>query len=166
MKPRPDCIKHYKEIQEPKAGNYRGSDEQLSVGSPLGKAVGLTHLGIHHELLPPGRRTSWPHAESLEEEFVYVIEGNPQAWIDGEVYDLSPGDMVGFPAGTGVCHTIINNTETEVRLLVGGDANRSDNRIFYPLNPERQAQVGAGWWTDVPRRSQGPHDGKPDWLRK
>ncbi len=68
---RPDYIKHYSEIQEgPDSSYYRGTKEFLSIGSPFAKAMGLTRLGIHHELLPPGRRTSWPHAESAEEEFV------------------------------------------------------------------------------------------------
>ena len=112
--------------------HYPGSDELLSIGSPFGRVFGLTRLGIHHELLPPGRRTSYPHAEGTEEEFVYVIEGNPDAWIDGHLHQLVPGDGVGFPAGTGICHTFINNTDQNVRLLVVGESSRPDNRIFYP----------------------------------
>ena len=75
---RPDFIKHWIEIQDDKPGNYKGSDELLSLGSALGKKLGLTKIGIHHEVLPAGRRTSWPHAESAEEEFGFVIEGNPR----------------------------------------------------------------------------------------
>jgi len=52
----------------------------------------LKALGIHHERLPPGRRTSYPHAESAEEEFVYVIEGTPDVWLDGTLHRLKPGD--------------------------------------------------------------------------
>ncbi len=87
-------------------------------------ALGLTKLGIHHELLPPGRRTSFPHAESAAEEFVYVIEGMPDAWIDGELVRLAPGDGVGFPAGTGIAHSFLNNTDQTVRLLVVGEPNK------------------------------------------
>lgn len=161
MKKRPDFIRHYSECRDPLPGRYRGNDELLSVGSPLGKTLGLTRLGIHHESLPPGRRTSWPHAESKEEEFVYVLEGHPQVWIDGEVYELSPGDAVGFPAGTGICHTFLNNTATEVRLLVVGEATRGDNQCYYPLHPERRGQMGNFWWADAPQRPQGSHDGLP-----
>ena len=146
---RPAFIKHYSEIQEPDDAHYPGSDELLSIGSPFGRVFGLTRLGIHHELLPPGRRTSYPHAEGTEEEFVYVIEGNPDAWIDGHLHQLVPGDGVGFPAGTGICHTFINNTDQNVRLLVVGESSRPDNRIFYPLNPE-QRPLRKDWWEDVP----------------
>src|SRR5262249_45621820 len=79
------------------------------------KTFGLKRLGIHYELLRPGRRTSWPHAESDEEEFVYVIDGHPDVWIDGELHRLDPGDGVGFPSGTGIAHTFFNNTETNVK---------------------------------------------------
>mgnify|MGYP003341884052 CR=1 FL=1 len=101
---RPNFIKHYSEIQEPDNSCYKtsNSEELLSIGSPFGKAFGLKRLGIHHEFLPPGRRTSWPHAEKTEEEFVYVIEGNPDVWIDGHLYRLNPGDGVGFIPGTGI----------------------------------------------------------------
>ncbi len=57
--------------------------------------------------LPPGARTSLPHAESLEEEFVYVISGTPHVWIDGFIYELAAGCAVGFPAGTGISHCLI-----------------------------------------------------------
>jgi uncharacterized cupin superfamily protein len=164
-KPRPDFIKHYCEIQKPDNSHYPGSDELLSIGSPFARTFGLTRLGIHHELLKPGRRTSYPHAESTEEEFVYVIEGQPDAWIDGELHRLSPGDGVGFPAGTGICHSFINNTDTDVRLLVVGEPTRADNRIFYPLNPE-QRPLRKNWWDDVPERPRGPHDGRPDAKRR
>ncbi|WP_348652811.1 cupin domain-containing protein [Polyangium sp. 6x1] len=162
---RPAFIKHQREIRSPDDAHYRGSDELLSIGSPLGRAVGLSRIGIHHEELPPGRRTSWPHAESDEEEFVYVIEGRPDVWLDGHLFPLEPGDAVGFPAGTGIAHTFINNTQEAARLLVVGEANKRWNRIVYPLHPARNAEVGEGHWRDAPQRELGPHDGMPDALR-
>jgi uncharacterized cupin superfamily protein len=158
---RPAFIRHYSEIQEADNAHYPGSEELLSIGSPFGRAFGLTRIGIHHEVLPPGRRTSYPHAESMEEEFVYVIEGTPDAWIDGNLHRLAPGDGVGFPAGTGVCHTFINNTGSNVRLLVVGEASRPDNRVYYPLNPEQRPRR-RDWWDTVPAHPLGPHDGRPD----
>ena len=165
---RPDCIIHFSEIQDPDNAHYPESDELLSIGSPFGRAFGFRRLGIHHEVLKPGRRTSWPHAEKTEEEFVFVIEGHPQAWIDGEVYDLSPGDAVGFVPGTGIAHTFINNSDVDVRLLVVGDTNRDDNKCYYPLHPKRNEEIKTkGFlWKDVLKRRLGSHDGLPDRLRK
>ena len=84
MTDRPPYIKHWREIQHPDDASYPGSKELLSIGSNFGKAFGMQRVGFHHELLPPGRRTSWPHCERTEDEFVFVIEGTPDAWIDAE----------------------------------------------------------------------------------
>jgi len=159
MAHRPDFIRHYSEIQQPDNAHYKGDDELMSIGAPFGKQFSLTKLGIHHETLLPGRRTSYPHAESHEEEFVYVIEGYPDVWIDGVLHALKPGDGVGFPAGTGIAHTFLNNTDRDVRLLVVGEKNKPENMCHYPLNPGREA-FGTPNWPGVPSRPQGPHDGK------
>jgi uncharacterized cupin superfamily protein len=164
---RPTYIGNYLEFQEPDNSHYKGSDELLSIGSPIGKKLGLKAIGIHIETLLPGRRTSWPHAESSEEEFAYVIEGNPQVWVDGHLFDLKPGDFVAFPSGTGIAHTFINNTEKTCILLAGGEANKPENKIFYPLHPDRNNQCveKGSFWEDHPKRPLGPHDGLPNKQR-
>lgn len=161
---RPPNIAHWRDIEEAADGHYTGDDEKLAIGAPFGRHFGLTRIGIHHERLLPGRRTSYPHAESAEEEFVYVIDGAPDVWLDGALYRLSPGDAVGFPAGTGQCHTFINNTASEVRLMVVGETAKPENRIFYPRNPEQRLQRD-DWWDDVPARPMGDHDGLGDRVR-
>ena len=163
---RPDFIKNWRDVQDQDDAHYPNSEELLSIGSRLGEATGLVKLGIHHEVLPPGRRTSWPHAESAEEEFVFVIEGSPQAWINGELHELSPGDFVGFPAGTGIAHTIINNSSETVRLLVGGEKTKPENQLMYPLHPARNREIGDACWADWPEQELGPHDGLPEAQRK
>ena len=161
---RPSCITHWREIEEPDNNHYRGVDELMRIGAPFGRHFGLQRLGIHHHRLPPGRRTSFPHAESTEEEFVYVIEGTPEVWVDGNLHRLQAGDGVGFPAGTGIAHTFINNSDAEVHLLVVGEATKPDNRIVYPLHPERRRMI-PHWWDNAPVRPLGPHDGMPDTVR-
>ena len=161
---RPDCITHWSDIEGEDLAPYTGDDEKMSHGAAFGRHFGLQRLGIHHERLKPGRRTSYPHAESAEEEFVYVIEGHPDLWLDGHLYRLGPGDAVGFPAGTGQCHSFLNNSDGEVHLLVVGERPKPENRIYYPRNPERQA-VREDWWTDHPVRELGEHDGLPDRVR-
>ena len=127
----------------------------------MGAHLGLKTLGIHHMRLLPGQRTSLPHAESHEEEFIYVLTGTPDVWLDGALHALKPGDSVGFPAGTGQAHSFLNNSEAEVTLLVVGNADIAGNQIVYPVNPERKAWR-KDWWPDAPDRALGPHDGMPD----
>jgi uncharacterized cupin superfamily protein len=161
---RPTFIAHWSEIERPDDKHYDGDDEPMSIGAPFGRHSGLTKLGIHHERLLPGRRTSFPHAESVEEEFVYVIEGTPDVWLDGDLHRLRPGDGVGFPAGTGIAHSFLNNTSAEVRLLVVGERSTPENRVFYPSNLDRRA-LRNDWWDDHPEHALGPHDGMPDKVR-
>ncbi|TCW84323.1 cupin [Burkholderia sp. SRS-46] len=139
--------------------HYTGDTELLDIGAPLARKLGLTRIGIHHVRLLPGRRTSYPHAESAEEEFAYVLEGTPDVWIDGNLHRLKPGDAVAFPAGTGICHTFLNNTREEVRLIVVGETAKPENRIRYPMNEAYEA-TRKDRWTDWPERPIGPHDGK------
>jgi uncharacterized cupin superfamily protein len=159
MSERPDFIKHWRELEGADEDHYPGDTELLSIGAPLARLLGLTRIGIHHVRLLPGRRTSYPHAESAEEEFAYVLEGTPDVWIDGTLHRLAPGDAVGFPAGTGICHTFLNNTATEVRLLVVGERPKAENRVHYPLHLDYQ-RTRKDAWSDAPPRVLDGHDGK------
>lgn len=143
-------------------GQYPDSDELLAHGRAIGKAAGLLKIGLHVERLEPGHRLSYPHAEELEAEFVYVLEGEVDAWVDGELHPMKAGDLAAFPAGIGICHTFINNSTKFVKLLAGGERSKSDNRIFYPFNEERRGQMPwSHWWTNSPSRKRGSHNGMP-----
>jgi uncharacterized cupin superfamily protein len=150
-----------------KGHQYPNSDENTGYRRSIGKAAGLLKIGINLERLPPGQRSSWPHAEEKEEEFVYVLEGEVDAWIDGDLHAMRPGDLAAFPAGTGICHCFINNSAHDALLLVGGEASKADNRIYYPLNPQRRSDLPPSeWWEDVPRHPLGSHDGMSDAFRQ
>jgi uncharacterized cupin superfamily protein len=157
---RPSYIRHWSELEEPDNDHYPGDTELMAIGAPLARTFGLKRLGIHHNRLLPGRRTSYPHAESAEEEFVFVLQGTPDVWIDGNLHRLAVGDSVGFPAGTGICHTFLNNTDDEVHLLIVGEVTKPENRLRYPKNEAYEASRSDAW-VDWPSRPLGPHDGKP-----
>ena len=159
MSERPDFIRRWSDLEGADENHYEDSTELQSIRAPLARLLGLTRIGINHERLLPGRRSSYPHAESAEEEFVFVLEGNPDVWIDGTLHRLAPGDAVGFPAGTGICHSFLNNTATEVRLLVVGERPKPENRVHYPMN-QAYERTRKDAWTDVPPRVLGGHDGK------
>ena len=90
-----------------------------------------------------------------------VLEGEPQLWLDGQLYPLQTGDTVAFVPGTGIAHTFINETDMPVRLLVVGE-RLADNRVFYPLHPQGYAGMRPErrWQPDTPP-PLGPHDGRP-----
>lgn len=166
MPDRHSCIRSTSEVAE-HTHVYPQSDEPMGPVRRIGKEAGLERLGINIQRLPPGTRSSWPHAEENEEEFVYVVSGQVDAWIDGHLHPMAAGDLAAFPAGTGISHCFINNTDQEAVLLVGGEAPKAGSRIFYPVNPSRRQDMPeASWWSDVPQRELGGHDGLPYALRE
>jgi len=165
-RPRPPFIIDAASVPETRH-HYPNSDEDTGSERAIGRAAGLLKIGVNLMRLPPGERSSWPHAEEKEEEFVYVLEGEVDAWIDGFLHPMRCGDFAAFPAGTGVCHSFINNGDHEASLLVGGEASRRDSRIYYPLHPQRRDDMPwSAWWDDVPRHALGPHDGMPRARRR
>jgi uncharacterized cupin superfamily protein len=133
--------------------------ELLGLVAMISDRAGLTQIRVQYEVLPPGRRSSSPHAHTASEELIYVLDGSPEAWIDGHLYPLREGDCVAFAAGTGIAHTLINNSTSDAKLLVVATLPAED-RCHYPLNPDpgdAPAEIAAAWSA----RPRGPHDGRP-----
>ncbi|MBV9332018.1 MAG: cupin domain-containing protein [Alphaproteobacteria bacterium] len=164
-KPRPVFVCHWQDLVESKAGSYKGSDELQGLYAKFGRRADFSRIGVHIELLKPGRRTSWPHAERDEEEFVFVVRGTVDCWLDGRLYPMRDGDFVGWRGGDGITHVILNNSSEDALLIVGGEASRSRSRVWYPLHPHREKEIGENYWADHPVPDLGPHDGLPDALR-
>lgn len=163
MPKRPPYLANWADIEHAEEARHPATGEPRGFVANLGAAAGLTRLGFRHHRLPPGRRTSPPHAERDEEELVFVLEGEPDLWQDGHLHRLCPGIAVGWPNGTGIAHTIINNSDRDVRLLALGEASRYVSAVHFPHDSDI-----AGWfarhrklWPDPPKRRRGPHDGKP-----
>src|SRR5512134_1484232 len=97
---------------------------------PLGEHFGLANFGVNLTRLAPGAASSLRHAHTLQDEFVYVVEGNPVLVTnDGEEW-LSPGMCVGFPHGTGNAHHLVNRTRADVLYLEVGDRTPGDSASY------------------------------------
>lgn len=160
MPPRPSFIVNIRDGLQPL--DHGGFPDMGGFGHPVGRLHGLTHIGINYEVVPSGSRSSFPHAEKLEEEFVFVLGGKPDVWIDGKLHPLEAGDAVAFPAGTGIAHSFLNNSDEDMHLIILGEHRVPGNQLNYPLNPDRMEEF-AKWneaWLDAPKRTLGPHDGR------
>ncbi|MBV9992614.1 MAG: cupin domain-containing protein [Alphaproteobacteria bacterium] len=162
---RPDHVARWPDILKDAANRYPDSDEDQGIPAPFGRRARFSRIGIHVELLKPGRRTSYPHAERDEDEFVYVVSGAVEAWTDGHTTPMTEGDFIGWEAGTGITHVILNNSGGDAVLLIGGEASRVRNQYWYPFHPERNVAAGENYWADHPLPKLGPHDGLTDALR-
>ena len=159
-----EFIAHWRDIEGKDDSHYEGSDELQGISASYCRKFGLMRIGVHHERLMPGRRVSWPHAEADEEEFVFVLEGEPDLWLDGELRRLKAGEGVAFLPGTGISHTIINNTDKDVRLLVVGEASRRGAASTIRCIQSATRKSGAPLDRSA-QRELGPHDGLPDAQR-
>ncbi len=164
---RPDFIRHCEELRTDESFSYSGDRETFGTGAALSRKLGLKRVAVNYEVLQPGDRSSWPHAHKDQEEFIFVLEGHPQVWIDGDVFDLKPGDCVGLPPGTGHAHCLINNSDKDVRSIVVGEIDASEDRIFYPKHPQRneECKEKGFFWEDHPEHRLGSHDGWSDKKR-
>jgi uncharacterized cupin superfamily protein len=162
---KPGYVANWRDILEKDEGGYPGSLEKHGIDAKFGRRARFSRLGIHFEILPAGRRTAWPHAERDEEEWVYVVSGEVETWLDGRLHTMREGDFIGYEARTGITHVTINDRSEDALLLVGGEAGRMKNQFWYPMHPHRDKEIGELYWADHPKVELAPHDGLPDALR-
>ena len=133
MKPRPPAFdpadvpeSNATTIPEPlRAGNMKRYNRRL------GDHAGLKNFGVNLTRIVPGGQSSYRHAHSTQDEFVYVLEGEVVLKTDAGAQTLRPGMCVGFPAGTGDAHHFLNISSADVLLLVVGDRS-ADDEVTYP----------------------------------
>ena len=164
---RPNFIKNCEELRSDSTFTSPGDSETFGTGVCPAKDLGLMRVAVNYEVLEPGDRSSWPHAHSEQEEFVFILEGNGQVWVDGLIYDVREGDCIAYPPGTGKAHCLINNSDDQVRFLVVGEQNTQSDRVFYAKHPDRNEEMKARgfYWEGHPSNEMGPHDGWPDKKR-
>ena len=97
---------------------------------PLGDRFGLKNFGVNLTRLAPGAASSLRHAHEKQDEFVYVLEGEPTLVTDAGATPLAPGMCAGFPAGTGNAHHLVNRTERDVLYLEIGDRSPGDSASY------------------------------------
>lgn len=111
---------------------------------PLGDAFGLTNFGVNLTRLRPGGESALLHRHSRQDEFVYVLEGEPMLVTDTAEVQLAPGMCAGFPA-QGIAHQLVNRTERDVVYLEIGDRTPGDEGS-YPRD-DLKAELGPdGRW--------------------
>ena len=111
---------------------------------PLGDLFGLRNFGVNLTKLAPGGESSLMHRHSKQDEFIFILEGEPTLVTESEEIHLEPGMCAGFPA-QGIAHQLVNRTAKDVIYLEIGDRTSGDEGS-YPKD-DIQASLGAdGKW--------------------
>lgn len=84
---------------------------------PLGDALGLTKIGVNLTTLPPGKESSMRHWHVLEDELVFVLEGELVLVTDEGEQVLTPGMCAGFRAGDKNGHHLVNRSTSPAKYL-------------------------------------------------
>jgi uncharacterized cupin superfamily protein len=111
---------------------------------PLGDLFGLKNFGVNLTKLIPGGESALLHRHSRQDEFVFVLQGEPTLVTETEEVGLSPGMCAGFPAG-GIAHQLVNRTDDVVIYLEIGDRTSGDEG-FYPKDDIKAAFGSDGTW--------------------
>ncbi len=96
----------------------------------LGDAAGLTRLGVNLVTLAPGAQSALRHWHTLEDEFVYVLEGELALVTDGGEQTLTAGMCAGYRAGTRDGHHFVNRGTQPARYLEIGNRVDGDNALY------------------------------------
>jgi uncharacterized cupin superfamily protein len=124
---------------EPFASRMVGREKRA-----LGNLFGLANFGVNLTRLAPGGESALRHAHTKQDEFIYILQGDPVLITDAGTTQLAPGMCAGFKAGSGDGHQLINRTSAEVVYLEVGDRSIDDAGI-YP-DDDLQAQFVDGKW--------------------
>lgn len=124
---------------EPFAARMAGREKRQ-----LGEVFGLTNFGVNLTRLAPNAISALRHAHSSQDEFVYILQGEPTLHTDEGRIRLSPGMCAGFKAGTGNAHRLLNETTEDVVYLEIGDRTPGDEGS-YPDDDLKGVLIDGKW---------------------
>lgn len=124
---------------EPFAARMAGREKRA-----LGDVFGLANFGVNHTRLAPGAQSALRHAHTKQDEFIYILAGNPVLVTDAGETPLSPGMCAGFKAGSGNGHQLRNRTNADVVYLEIGDRTPGD-AVTYPDDDLMALSVDGVW---------------------
>jgi uncharacterized cupin superfamily protein len=127
------------------------------------------HVNI--ERIPPGTQSSNTHTHSAEDAFALILSGEARYWLQGATSEkfLKSGDTVGWKAGTGVAHMLLNDAKNEqgdgedvVFLCWGEDRQTRTRSLRRASTPSWTPEA---CWMERPVHGQGSPSAFPAFPR-
>ncbi len=109
----------------------------------LGDQFGLKNFGVNLATLNPGAASSLQHRHTVQDEFVYVLEGEVVLVSRGTETTLGAGMCAGFPA-SGSAHHLENRSASTAIYLEIGDRTPGD-AVTYPDDDLLAVRSGDRW---------------------
>lgn len=92
----------------------------------VGRQIGAELIGGSMYEVEPGERLFPYHTHHANEEWIFVVRGEPTLRTPEGESALSEGDVVAFPRGEEGYHQVINRTEMPIRVLMLSSMNKPD----------------------------------------
>jgi uncharacterized cupin superfamily protein len=103
------------DAQTQPVGNGRRFEAQFA---SLGARIGARKLGVSLAVVPPGKRAFPRHAHHVNEEMMFILEGEGTYHCGAESAAVKAGDLIAAPAGDGgTAHQIENTSAAPLRYL-------------------------------------------------
>ena len=84
----------------------------------LGARIGAKKLGVSLCVVPPGSRAFPRHAHHVNEEMIYVLEGQGTWHAGTESAPVRAGDLISAPPGDGsTAHQLENTSDAPLKYL-------------------------------------------------
>ena len=131
--PRPHILRQGEVAAEVCGNNYpaQWSDLGRSEDIALSDAGGLSQFGAFIEILRPGAQTSLRHWHEDEDEFLYVLSGQPMLIENDGPQQIGPGTCVCWQRGVANAHCLRNDTDQPVTLFIVG-TRLAEDVAHYP----------------------------------
>jgi quercetin dioxygenase-like cupin family protein len=84
-----------------------------------------------HATLPPGSFVP-PHLHPTQDEFLYMLQGRLDLWLDGEELAAGPGDFARLPMGQ--AHAIYNKSDAPAECLFTAAPTRRLFELFKAID--------------------------------
>ncbi len=111
----------------------------------LGDKFGLTQFGVNLVTMEPGAQSSHRHWHEVEDEFIYVLDGEVTLRNDEGEHRLTPGMCAGFKAGVPNGHCLVNLSAAPATYLEIGTRSATET-AHYPDTDLKAGKTDGKYW--------------------
>jgi uncharacterized cupin superfamily protein len=126
------------------ATSLRDIADTAGVLVDLSGAGGLTQFGAWLDTLMPGATSSDRHWHTVEDEFLYMLQGQATLIDDKGAQTLGPGDVACWPNGCPNAHHLVNRGTAACTFLIVGTRVAHDI-CHYPDSGRQQVNGKTAW---------------------
>ena len=94
----------------------------------------MTQFGVNLSRLPPGVASSLRHWHEIEDEMVFMLEGEVVLVEDGGETMLKAGDAAAWKANSGNGHQLINRSNADAVFLEIGTRSVNERTVYVDVD--------------------------------